>query len=122
MSFSPLRDIVIIRRASPDQVSSGGIFMAWDSDYKEDIGEVLYAGKGRKYQCKKCKHENVEPVTVKAGDLVLFSTNGHQITKINGEELVVLREGSIIGIINSKQDISSGTRSDERKYMGRADA
>lgn len=117
----PLRDIVIIRRASPDQVSSGGIYMAWDEDYKEDIGEVLYVGQGRKYQCKQCKCENVEPITVKPGDLVLFSTNGHQITKINGEELVVLREGSIIGIIGNKQGIMSGTRSDERQYMGRAD-
>jgi chaperonin GroES len=118
----PLRDVIIIRRASPDQVSSGGILLNWSEDYKEDIGEVMFVGPGRRYQCSKCKALQVEPTTVKPGDLVLFSTNGHQITKINGEELVVLREGSIICKMDSKQAIESGTRREERKYMGRADA
>ncbi len=85
--IQPLADIVIIRRLAPQQVSDGGIYLAWDPDYREDIGEVAYVGPGKK-----------APVAVKPGDKVLFSTNGHQITHVNGEELVVLREPSIIGV------------------------
>lgn len=85
--IAPLADIVIIRRLPPQQVSDGGIHLVWDPDFREDIGEVAYVGPGNK-----------RPVAVKPGDKVLFSTNGHQITTINGEELVVLREPSIIGV------------------------
>jgi chaperonin GroES len=85
--IQPLSDIVIIRRLAPQQVSDGGIHLVYDPDYREDIGEVAYVGPGKK-----------QPVAVKPGDKVLFSTNGHQITHVNGEELVVLREPSIIGV------------------------
>ncbi len=85
--LTPLSDIVVIRRLAPQQVSDGGIHLVYDPDYREDIGEVAYVGPGKK-----------QPVSVKPGDKVLFSTNGHQITVINGEELVVLREPSIIGV------------------------
>lgn len=97
--ISPLGDIVIIRRSAPQEVSDGGIHLVYDENYKEDIGVVAYVGTGKKYGCKACKTEHVIPVAVKPGDKVLFSTSGHQITSINGEELVVLREPSIIGVI-----------------------
>jgi chaperonin GroES len=88
MQISPLSDVVIIRRLPPETVSAGGIHLAWDPDYREDIGVVAFVGPGK-----------AREVSVKPGDKVLFSTNGHQITVINGEELVVLREPSIIGVI-----------------------
>jgi chaperonin GroES len=109
-----LRDVVIIRRSSPDTVSAGGIQLAWDSDYKEDIGEVVSVGNGLK--CKNCGHK--APVQVAPGDIVLFSTNGHQITTIQGEELIVLREPSIIAVLANKLGVLSGTKAAERKYMG----
>lgn len=99
MNVSALRDVVIIRRLAPQEVSDGGIFLAWESDYKEDIGIVISAGAGRTWTCTKCKHPHKVTVAVKPGDKVIFSTNGHQITTINGQELVVLREDSIIGVI-----------------------
>lgn len=113
-----LWDRVIIRRATPDSVSSGGIYMAWDPDYKEDIGEVLYVGDGSWHKCQQCKAETLVPVAVQPGDVVLFSTNGHQITVINGEQLIILREQSIIGIISSKNGVESGTYKPERQYAG----
>ena len=97
--ISPLSDVVIIRRSSPAEVSAGGVLLAWDPDYREDIGIVAYVGKGKVYGCKKCGTESSIDVAVKPGDKVLFSTNGHQITVLNGEELVVLRQDSIIGVI-----------------------
>jgi len=94
-----LGDVVVIRRLAPETVSNGGIHLAYDPDYKEDIGEVVSVGKGKRYGCRKCKTYHVQPVEVKPGDRVLFSTNGHQITKIKGEELVILREPSIIAVL-----------------------
>ena len=99
----PLVNIVIIRRSTPKEVSDGGIHLVWDADYREDIGTIAYAGP----DCR----------SVKPGDRVLFSTNGHQITVIDGEELVVLKEPSIIGVITG-ETVESGTRSADRKYAG----
>ena len=89
----------MVRRQSPQEVSDGGIHLVHDEDYKEDIGTVVAVGPGKKYGCKHCHTESVRPVAVKPGDKIIFSTNGHQITVINGQELVVLREPSIIGVI-----------------------
>lgn len=111
-SVKPLKDVVIIRRSAPAEVSAGGIHLAWDSDYREDIGTVVYVGPG-----KGCKHCHEQHMTVKPGDKVLFSTNGHQITVINGEELVVLKEPSIIGVIEGGE-VSSGNKSIDRQYAG----
>lgn len=97
--ISPRGDIVVIRRLAPDAVSAGGIHLAYDPDYKEDIGVVEFVGEGKVYGCKQCKTEHRRPVEVKPGDKVLFSTNGHQITTVAGDELIVLREPSIIGVI-----------------------
>jgi len=94
-----LSDVVVIRRSAPQEVSDGGIHLAWDSDYREDIGTVVSVGVGKHYGCKHCGTYGVRAPAVKPGDKVIFSTNGHQITVVNGEELVVLREPSIIGVI-----------------------
>ena len=94
MRISPLADVVIIERQTIKKV--GEILIPIDSeDFREDIGTVRYCGEGA------VNDEGVRlPMYVKPGNKVLFSTNGHQITKINGEELIVLRQNSIIGIIN----------------------
>lgn len=97
--MTPLGDVVVIRRSPPASESEGGIILAWDPDYKEDIGVVQYVGEGKAFGCKHCGTYVQRTPAVKPGDKVLFSTNGHQITTINGEEFVVLREPSIIGII-----------------------
>lgn len=99
MNISPLGDVVVVRRSAPQSVSDGGIHLAYDPDFREDIGVVAYVGTGKRYGCKTCKTTHIVPPAVKAGDKVLFSTNGHQITTVNGEELVILREQSIIGVI-----------------------
>jgi len=97
--ISPLSDVVIIRRSAPETVSDGGIHLAYDPDFKEDIGIVAFVGEGKRYGCKNCKTEHRRQMTVNVGDKVIFSTHGHQITQLNGEEFVVLRENSIIGVI-----------------------
>jgi len=94
MHIEPLSDVVVIKRSAQQDISAGGIIIPESDDFREDIGTVMFAGKG-----KLSPRGVFIPNQVKEGMKVLFSTNGHQITQVNGEELVVLREPSIIGII-----------------------
>ena len=107
MNISPLSDIVIIRRADQQSVSSGGIVLPPSEDFTEDIGTIVYVGRGKPVKCKKCAgHTNI-PMQVNVGDRVIFSTNGHQLTKIAGEELIVLRQESIIAVIEDDDEVHS---------------
>ncbi len=104
MEISPLGDVVIIRRADQKSVSSGGILLPPSEDMTEDIGTVVYAGRGKTHKCAKCGGHGRIPMQVNEGDLVIFSTNGHQLTKLKGEELIILRQDSIIAVIEGDKD------------------
>ena len=93
-----LSDIVMIKRTPPEDRTESGLFLAYDPDYREDIGEVVFVGRGKLVGCPKCRTEHRRKVDVRIGDKVLFSTNGHQIVKFGMEEFVVLREPSIMGV------------------------
>jgi len=91
-SIVPLSDVVIIRRQEVEKV--GSIYIPIESEeMREDIGEVMYVGPGATND-----EGETLPMYVKVGDKVLFSTHGHQVTKIDGRELIVLRQNSIIGV------------------------
>ena len=90
--IEPLHDVVIIKRQTVEKV--GSIFIPIESEeMREDIGIVEYVGPG-------ATNDDGEqlPMYVRVGDRVLFSTHGHQVTKIDGKELIVLRQNSIIGV------------------------
>jgi len=85
MRISPLADVVIIERQNVTE--RNGILIPIDSkDFREDIGTVRYCGE--------------TATAVKPGDKVLFSTHGHQVTTIDGVEVIVLRQPSIIGVLH----------------------
>jgi len=107
MVLEPLNDVVIIRRREQDSVSGGGILLVDSPDFREDIGEVVFVGKGKPHKCKKCGGSARIEMQVKVGDKVIFSTNGHQITKVGGEELVVLKQDSIIAVIEGDDNVTS---------------
>lgn len=94
MRIDPRNDVLVIKPHK--EVSSvGGILIPRNADeFHEDIGTVVYAGPGRWSD----KGERI-PMDVKEGDRVLFSTHGHQVTKVNGEELIVLKQDSIVGVL-----------------------
>ena len=97
-SLVPLHDVVIIRPQIVDQV--GAILIPITSeDFREDIGTVAYTGPGATNDEGK-----VLPMYVKPGDRVLFSTHGHQVTKVDGEELIVLRQNSILQSSRSRHE------------------
>ena len=95
MQIKPLEDVVIIK-PHKEVVSHGGILIPRTADeFHEDVGTIAYCGPGKPGDDGK-----LLPMHVKPGDKVLFSTHGHQVTKLNGEELIVLRQNSIIGVLS----------------------
>lgn len=95
MKIKAVQDVVIIRRTPQAEISSGGIFLVDSKDFLEDIGTVEEAGPG------KLSSKGVFiPNDVKKGDRVLFSTNGHQVTKLNGTEFIVTRQNSIMAVLS----------------------
>ena len=89
-----LQDVVILRRLPQKEMSAGGLYLVSSDDFLEDIGEVISIGPG-KFNSKGIFIKTV----VKKGQKVLFSTNGHQVTKLNGEEMIVTREPSLMAVI-----------------------
>lgn len=111
--LEPLHDVVIIKPQVLEKV--GSIVIPIESkDFREDIGTVLYVGPGD------MNDEGVVlPMFVKPGDRVLFSTHGHQVTKIDGQEVIVLRQNSIIAVFRDKEEQSDANN---KRIQQQADA
>lgn len=94
VKFKPLHDRVLVRRASNDEKTSGGIIIPDSVQEKPMEGEVVAVGSGY-------INDNGEkrPLDVKAGDKVVFSKWAGTEVKIDGEELMVMKESDIIGIV-----------------------
>jgi chaperonin GroES len=94
MKFRPLHDRVLVRRLEEDDRSSGGIIIPDTAKEKPMQGEVLAVGSGERND----KGE-VTPLDVKTGDRILFGKWSGSEVKIDGEELVIMKESDILGII-----------------------
>ncbi len=96
--FRPLHDRVLLRRLESDAKTAGGIIIPDTAKEKPAQGEVVAVGSGTRDDSGK-----VQPLDVKTGDLVLFSKwSGTEVT-IDGEELLVVKESDIMGIIEGKK-------------------
>ena len=94
MAFTPLHDRVLVRRVQSDEKTKGGLIIPDSAKEKPAEGEVVAVGEG----ARKDSGELIAP-TVKAGDRVLFGKwSGTEVT-LNGEELLIMKESDIIGII-----------------------
>jgi chaperonin GroES len=97
MSFIPLNNRVLVKPFQPEEVTSGGIILPDTVQEKPVQGEVLAVGGGRYSDSG-----NQIPMTVKVGDSVVFGKySGTPITINDGEELLVMDESDILGIINN---------------------
>ena len=96
MRFRPLHDRVLIRRVEEETHSAGGIIIPDTAKEKPMEGEILAVGPGSLDE----KGERI-PLDVKVGELVLFGKWSGTETKIDGEELVIMKESDIIGIIEA---------------------
>ena len=94
MNFRPLQDRVLVRRIEQDEKSAGGIIIPDTAKEKPMEGEVIAAGPGARGEDGK-----LNPLDVKVGDRVLFGKWSGTEIKIDGEDLVVMKESDIMGIV-----------------------
>ena len=95
MRFRPLHDRVLIRRVEAEEKTAGGIIIPDTAKEKPMEGEVVAVGPGARGEDGK-----VQPLDVKAGDRVLFGKWSGTEVKIDGEDLIIMKESDIMGIID----------------------
>jgi chaperonin GroES len=96
MSLRPLHDRVIVKRLDQETRTASGIVIPESAAEKPDQGEILAVGPGR----RDADGKRVEP-DVKVGDRVLFGKYSGQAVKVDGNELLVLREEDIVAVVNA---------------------
>ena len=94
MIIRPLHDRVVVKRVEAEEKTASGIVLPGAAAEKPDIGEVVAVGEGRRNEAG----ERVA-LDVKVGDKVLFGKYSGQSVKVGGEELLVMREEDIFGIV-----------------------
>jgi chaperonin GroES len=96
MQFTPLHDRVLVRRIEGEEKTKGGLIIPDTAKEKPSEGEVIAVGPG----ARKDSGELIEPV-VKAGDRVLFGKWSGSEVRIEGEDLLIMRESDILGVIQA---------------------
>ena len=94
MSFRPLHDRVVVRRLTAEEKTAGGIIIPDTAKEKPMEGEVLAAGPGTRGDDGK-----LHPLDVKVGDRVLFGKWSGSEVKIDGQDLLIMKESDIMGVI-----------------------
>ena len=94
MNFRPLHDRVVVRRIESDEKTAGGIIIPDTAKEKPQEGEVVAVGPGARDDAGK-----VNPLDVKAGDRVLFGKWSGTEVKIGGEDLLIMKESDIMGVV-----------------------
>ena len=95
MSFRPLHDRVLVRRVKEEEKTKGGIIIPDTAKEKPQEGEVVAVGPGARDEDGK-----ITPLDVKAGDRILFGKWSGTEVKIDGEELLIMKESDILGVVD----------------------
>jgi chaperonin GroES len=95
MKLRPLQDRVLVRRVDPETKTSGGIFIPDTAQEKPVEGEVVAVGTGTRD-----KDGRLHPLDVKSGDRVLFGKWSGTEVKLDGEELMIISEAEIMGVVD----------------------
>ena len=96
MKFRPLHDRVVVRRITAEEKTAGGIIIPDTAKEKPMEGEIIAAGPGARNE-----QGQLVALDVKAGDRVLFGKRSGTEVKIDGEELLIMKESDIMGIIDA---------------------
>ena len=96
MKIRPLHDRVVVRRMAEETTTASGIVIPDSAAEKPAEGEVIAVGKGTTND-----NGNVTPLDVKVGDKVLFGKYAGQEVKVDGEEVVVMNESDIMGVLEA---------------------
>jgi len=94
MKIRPLHDRIIVKRLEEERKTASGIVIPDTAAEKPDQGEVVAVGNGKVLEDGKLR-----PVSVKAGDRILFGKYSGQTVKVEGEELLVMREEDVMGVL-----------------------
>jgi chaperonin GroES len=100
MKFRPLHDRVVVRRLEAEEKTAGGIIIPDTAKEKPMEGEVIAVGPGARDEAGK-----LVPLDVKDGDRILFGKWSGTEVKLDGEELLIMKESDIMGIIEGKPTI-----------------
>jgi len=103
MTVRPLHDRLVVRRLDEDEQQSGGIIIPDTAKEKPQRGRVIAAGFG-----KTNEHGTRRPLDVKPGDLILFGKYTSPEVKINGEELLIMREDEVLAVIEDGTGTTEG--------------
>ncbi len=98
MQIRPLYDRVVVKRVEQQRTTASGIVIPDTAAEKPEQGEIIAVGKGKQLQ-----DGSLRELEVKVGELVLFGKYSGQTVKIDGQELLVLREEDILGVIENNQ-------------------
>lgn len=96
MNIRPLHDRVVVRRKEEETTTESGIVLPGSATEKPTQGEVLAVGTGRIQS-----NGDVQALAVSVGDTVLFGQYSGQTVKINGEELLIMKEDEIYGVVEA---------------------
>ncbi len=102
MKFRPLHDRVVVRRIDAEPKSAGGIIIPDTAKEKPQQGEVIAVGPGARDE-----QGRVTQLDVKIGDTVLFGKWSGTEVKIDGEELLIMKESDIMGVLENKGDLKA---------------
>jgi chaperonin GroES len=104
--LTPLHDRILVRRVEEQESVRGGIIIPDSAKEKPQEGEVIAVGKG-----KSNDEGKVFPLDVKAGDRILFGKYSGTEVKIDGEELIIMREEEVLGILSgARKEKEAGAR------------
>jgi chaperonin GroES len=99
MSFRPLHDRILVRRVESEQKTKGGIIIPDTAKEKPSEGEVVAVGTGARNEAGQ-----IQALDVKAGDRILFGKWSGTEIKINGEDLLIMKESDVLGIIEARAE------------------
>jgi len=97
MSFRPLHDRILVRRVESQEKTKGGIIIPDTAKEKPSEGEVIAAGPGARNEAGQ-----IQALDVKVGDRILFGKWSGTEIKINGEDLLIMKESDVMGIIEAQ--------------------
>jgi chaperonin GroES len=98
MKFRPLHDRVVVRRIEQEEKTAGGIIIPDTAKEKPQEGEIVAVGPGARNEAGE-----IVPLDVKPGDRVLFGKWSGNEVKVDGEELLIMKESDIMGVIEGKK-------------------
>jgi chaperonin GroES len=100
MHFRPLHDRVLVRRIDAEEKTSGGIIIPDTAKEKPQQGEIIAVGPGGRNE-----QGQLVPLEVKAGDRVLFAKWSGTEVKIDGKELLIMKESDILGVVEKTETL-----------------